>query len=158
MPDFDKEDYLHPQGWFSAFDMEAIYPALKDSTKKDVYLEIGVHKGRSLSFARKFFKGEVYGIDTEDLENKIEGTKFIKGDSVKVEWNKPIKVLFIDGEHRYQRVRDEWDKYEPFVVKGGSIFFHDADSSSEEVEKFAKEVGATFSQNPRCSMAWVKHG
>lgn len=145
------------EGWFSRFDMETIYPALIDSKADDVYLEIGVHKGRSLAFARKYFKGDVFGIDILDHGAKVKKTNFIKGDSLEVKWNLPIKVLFIDGEHRYERVKAEWEKYYPFVVRGGWVFFHDADESSPEVVKFTEELkGIKYSKNPQCSMAWKR--
>lgn len=161
MIDFHKEEAKLTPGWFSAYDMEEIYPALIDSTKDDNYLEIGVDRGRSLSWAREIFKGDVYGIDISTIKQRggpgiPKGTNFILGDSLEVEWTLPIKVLFIDGEHRYDRVKGEWDKYTPHVVKGGWVFFHDADDTSPEVEKLAKQVGATFSKNTRCSMAWVR--
>lgn len=148
-------------GWFSAYDMEEIYPALKNSKKGDVYLEIGVDRGRSLTFARKYFKGDVFGIDLSTIKERggkgiPKGTNFIQGDSLEVKWNLPIKVLFIDGEHRYERVKGEWEKYYPFIVKGGWVFFHDADDTSPEVEQFAREKKAKFSKNPRCSMAWCR--
>lgn len=144
-------------GWFSAYDMEEIYRGFKNSKKDDVYLEIGVHTGRSLSFARQYFKGDVFGIDIVDNGGSdIKGTNFILSDSLEAHWSLPIKVLFIDGEHRYDRVKGEWEKYYPFVVKGGWVFFHDADNTSPEVEQFAREKKAKFSKNPRCSMAWVK--
>lgn len=155
-PDFDKVELTLPTGWFSSYDMGCIYPMLIDSTKDDIYLEIGVDRGRSLAFARKYFKGDVFGIDIVDNGgSEVEGANFILADSNDVSWNLPIKVLFIDGEHRYDQVKREWEKYTPFVK--GWVFFHDADESSPEVEKFAREVGATFSDNQRCSMAWVKH-
>lgn len=160
-PDFDKEEYAHPNGWFSAFDMEILYKGLKNSTKEDVYLELGVDRGRSLSFARKHFKGDVFGIDIETQKERggepVKGTNFIHSDSLEANWTLPIKVLFIDGEHRYKRVKAEWEKYYPFVVKGGWVFFHDADDSSPEVVEFLNELkGVKYSPNPRCSMAWVR--
>lgn len=166
MIDFHKVEAGIIPGWFSAYDMECIYPALKDSKKDDVYLEIGVDRGRSLTFARKFFKGDVFGIDIETIKNRsgkglIPGTNFILGDSLEVKWTLPIKVLFIDGEHRYQRVRDEWAKYSPLVVKGGWVFFHDCDDTSPEVVRaFSKIDGKLWkkgkSKNQRCSMAWAQ--
>lgn len=157
MIDFHKVEADLIPGWFSAYDMEAMYPALKNSTKDDVYLEIGVHTGRSLSFARKYFKGDVFGIDIVDNGGSgVKGTNFILADSLEAHWNLPIKVLFIDGEHRYERVKGEWEKYYPFIVKGGWVFWHDADNTSPEVEQFAREKKAKFSKNPRCSMAWCR--
>lgn len=160
MIDFTKEEYKIPDGWFSQYDMALMYPALKDSTEADNYLEIGVNRGRSLAFARRHFNGRVHGIDMVSLEDSggapVEGTHFILGDSTKVKWDKPIKVLFIDGEHRYETVKTEWEKYTPFVVDGGWVFFHDSDDTSPEVREFTEEIGAVQSDNPRCSMAYIR--
>lgn len=160
MIDFLKEELDAVPGWFSQYDMAAIYPVLKDSQPGDVYLEIGVDRGRSLTFAKKHFKGEVYGIDLQTQAQcggePVKGAHFILGDSLEVEWDKPIKVLFIDGEHRYDRVKGEWEKYSPFIVEGGWVFFHDSDDTSPEVKKFVDEIGATQNENTRSSMAWIQ--
>lgn len=161
---FLKEEAEALQGWFSQYDMECIYPALKEGKKGDVYLEIGVDRGRSLGFARKHFKGDVFGIDISTIEERggkgiPKGTNFIHSDSLEVNWTLPIKILFIDGEHRYGRVMDEWDKYSPYVVKGGWVFFHDCDSSSPEVVQAFEDIKAKrkyHSKDPRSSMAWIR--
>lgn len=139
-PDFDKVDLTLPLGAFSSFDMVCIYPALKRSKQDDVYLEIGVDKGKSLAFARKYFKGDVFGIDIVDNSlMHVEGANFILSDSNDVSWTLPIKVLFIDGDHSYEQVKNDYEKYSPFVVKDGWIFFHDADSGG--VLTFLEELG-----------------
>lgn len=155
--ELDVLDPLLPNGQFSTFDQECMYPALIKSTKDDVYLEIGVDRGKSLAFARKYFKGDVFGIDLADEGGSdVKGANFIHSDVNDVIWTLSIKVLFIDGEHRYEQIKREWEKFSGHVVKGGWIFFHDADSTSPEVEKFCKEIGCRFSKEPRCSMAWIK--
>lgn len=160
MIDFVKEEAEARQGWFSQYDMAAIYPALIDSKKDDVYLEIGVDRGRSLGFARKYFQGDVFGIDIETQKERggkpVKGANFIHADSLEAEWTLPIKVLFIDAEHRYERVKAEWEKYHPHVVLGGWIFFHDADNSSPDVLKFVDEIGAIHNPDTRSSMAWIQ--
>lgn len=159
-PNFDQVDLTLPLGAFSSFDMECIYPALIDSKKNDVYLEVGVDKGKSLAFARKYFKGDVFGVDPEP-DPIVTGTNFIRLKSNDVNWTLPIKVLFIDGDHTYEGCKDDWNNFSPFVVKGGWIFFHDADATSTGVVKVTEEIGkgwgkVKYSPNPRCSMAWVK--
>lgn len=161
-PDFHKTDIELPLGAFSTFDQESIYPALIKSKKDDVYLEVGVDKGKSLAFARKYFKGDVFGIDPLYLNN-VTGVTFIhkpSNEAVK-DWTLPIKVLFIDGDHTYQGCKDDWNNFSPFVVKGGWVFFHDADATSPGVVKVTEEIGkgwgkVKYSPNPQCSMAWVK--
>lgn len=157
-PDFHKVELELPTGWFSAYDMECIYPMLIDSKKDDVYLEIGVDRGRSLAFARKYFRGDVFGIDIIDNGgSEVKGANFICSDANKVDWGLPINVLFIDGNHDYDWVKRDWEKYSPSVVKGGWVFFHDADETSPGVLKLTKEIGKVkYSPMQRCSMAWRK--
>lgn len=161
-PDFNKVDLNLPFGAFSSFDMACIYPALIKSKKNDVYLEVGVDKGKSLAFARKFFKGDVFGIDRE-ADPLIPGTNFIQKESNEAvkNWTLPIKILFIDGDHTYEGCKDDWNNFSPFIVKGGWVFFHDADATSPGVVKVTEEIGkgwgkVKYSPNPQCSMAWVR--
>lgn len=136
-----------PQGAFSEYDMEAIWKALKDIPKGGIYLEVGVRNGRSLAWARAMSKGVVYGIDINDELHRdwFEGKKdwhFIhnaSNDAVK-NWTLPIDVLFIDGDHSYEGVKDDWQNFEPFVKKGGKIFFHDCDETSPGVVELFKEI------------------
>ena len=41
-------------------------------------------------------------------------------------WNKEIALLWIDGDHRYEAVKRDFDCWEPFVFQGGLIVFHDS--------------------------------
>jgi len=40
-------------------------------------------------------------------------------------FDRPIDLLFIDGDHRYDRVKADFDIFEPKVVDGGIIAMHD---------------------------------
>ncbi len=153
-----------PLGAFSTLDMACIYPALKVMTKDDVYLEVGVDKGKSLAFAHAVSKGDIFGIDIVDnIEDPIEGVNFIhtsSNEAVK-KWTLPIQVLFIDGDHTYEGAKTDWDNFSPFVIKGGWVFFHDADITSPGVVKVTEEIGrgwskVKYSPEQRCSMAWVR--
>jgi Methyltransferase domain len=41
------------------------------------------------------------------------------------EWRQPIRLLWIDGDHRYESVKQDFLLWEPFVVNGGIIAMHD---------------------------------
>lgn len=41
-------------------------------------------------------------------------------------WNKPIKLLYIDGLHEYDHVMEDFALWSPFVAGGGMIAMHDA--------------------------------
>jgi predicted O-methyltransferase YrrM len=38
---------------------------------------------------------------------------------------RPVDFLFIDGDHRYEGVRTDFELYEPLVAHGGLVAFHD---------------------------------
>jgi predicted O-methyltransferase YrrM len=41
-------------------------------------------------------------------------------------WREPIALLWIDGDHTYAGVRADLAAWDPFVVPGGRIAFHDS--------------------------------
>jgi predicted O-methyltransferase YrrM len=40
-------------------------------------------------------------------------------------WTKPIRLLFIDGDHSYEASRRDFEVWSPFVISGGIVCFHD---------------------------------
>lgn len=55
-------------------------------------------------------------------------------------WELEIDALFIDGSHWYNDVKKDWDKFSPFVKKGGIVFFHDYTPSYDIIEFIEKEI------------------
>lgn len=43
-----------------------------------------------------------------------------------VAWKRPIDFLLIDGDHREEAVRQDWNDWHPHVRENGIIAFHDA--------------------------------
>ena len=41
-------------------------------------------------------------------------------------WDKPIGLLWIDGDHRYEAVKRDFTCWEPFILKQGLVAFHDS--------------------------------
>lgn len=41
-------------------------------------------------------------------------------------WKKPISLLWIDGDHRYEGVKRDFESWEPFIMKNSLIAFHDS--------------------------------
>lgn len=135
-----------PQGAFSEYDMEAIYPALSKLGKNSVYLEVGVRNGRSLAWARQWSRGDVYGIDINNElhdHSMLQIVNFIHAESNKAvkSWTLPIDVLFIDGDHSVEGVKDDWDNFSPFVKPGGMVYFHDCDITSPGVVQLFESIG-----------------
>lgn len=57
---------------------------------------------------------------------------------------KTIDFLFIDGDHSYEGVRQDFEMYSPLVTPGGYIGFHDI-SYIDDVARFWNEVKPRFS-------------
>lgn len=43
-------------------------------------------------------------------------------------WNRPIRLLFIDGSHRYEDVLLDIQLWERWLIRGGILIFHDTGS------------------------------
>lgn len=60
----------------------------------------------------------------------------------------PLDYLFIDGDHRYEGVKSDFERYAPMVRKGGLIAFHDIAEGSPDlvggVPQFWCEVKSHF--------------
>lgn len=50
--------------------------------------------------------------------------KGISGEIAKV-WEKPISLLFIDGDHRYSSCESDYDNYSKHIIGGGFLVIHD---------------------------------
>jgi predicted O-methyltransferase YrrM len=134
--------------------MKLEFPLLWDAVSAlkpgEVYLEIGtgpagcsaimaahaaqdgveVHTVDSGEFCCQKFE---YGV--EDYRKVVEGwfdkyevkdkIHFHVEDSIEMEWEGPIHVLFIDGAHDYVSVKADIEKWTPFIVPGGFVLFHD---------------------------------
>lgn len=72
-----------------------------------------------------------------NAQSTLERVKMILGDA-------KVDFLFIDGDHRYEGVRQDYDFYSPLVRHGGWIAFHDIVSGPEEfvggVPRFWSEI------------------
>ncbi|MDX2304896.1 MAG: class I SAM-dependent methyltransferase [Microscillaceae bacterium] len=68
------------------------------------------------------------------LENILQGQK--------------IDFLFIDGDHSYQGVKQDFDMYAPLVKQGGLIGFHDTKYTEpdnwKQVDKFWNQIKSNY--------------
>jgi predicted O-methyltransferase YrrM len=74
--------------------------------------------------------------DSQDAETVREVEQLL-GD-------RPIEFLMIDGDHRYEGVKRDWEIWEPLVAPGGLIAFHDILEHPEQplsqVDRFWAEI------------------
>jgi predicted O-methyltransferase YrrM len=57
----------------------------------------------------------------------------------------PIRLLFIDGHHEYESVKEDFESWQGYVPKGGLIAFHDYGPSWPGVVRFYDETIAASS-------------
>lgn len=161
--DLEKLEAEALPGAFSRFDMEIVLPEVAKLKPGQTYLEVGVDRGRSLALAREVavVGVDVFGVDLRE-DPKIPQTYFIQGNSTKVQFDRKIDVLFIDGDHSYEGCKADIDNWYPRMAENGVMLFHDADDTSpgvvQAIEEFAKEknLKVWYSPNQRCSMARIQ--
>lgn len=109
-------------------------------------LEIGVAEGGMFITWPKLAAPDamVLGIDPKPppLSNIIKGysqdPEVCK--DIKQRLNRPLDLLFIDGDHRYESVLADVTMYSPLVRSGGIIALHDIQPSSPGSHAYSGEV------------------
>ena len=74
-----------------------------------------------------------------------------------------LDFLFIDGDHTYEGVKQDFEMYSPLVRKGGLVAFHDIvghDVGISEVDRYWNEIKGNYKhteivENPRQNWAGI---
>jgi hypothetical protein len=148
VPDFDKID-----GWLKLPEAELLFDAAK-SVKSGCILEIGSYRGRSTvalaAGSRGGSKAPVYALEPHEHFIGIKGGAFGPNDRraffrtllqtklfsivrllnttsgvVAPGWDKPIALLFVDGDHRYEAVYSDFSLWRPYLMDDALVIFYD---------------------------------
>lgn len=145
-----EEIYALP-GMLTYAEVDCLFKLGQFNQRNGVIVEIGSWKGKStVALARGASKthGEkIYAIDPHSVlpeEGYLEDTKAeflanIKQAGIESRvvplimtsadaargWNKPIRLLWIDGDHRYESTKLDFTLWEPYLVEGGILAMHD---------------------------------
>ena len=111
-------------------------------------LEIGRKYGGSTALmAAPLKEGHLYSIDIvmhECVNKYIAGHDnkiiFLTGDSAKIKWDIPIDLVFIDGDHSYQGVKNDIKKFTPYVKENGYAIFHDVVGKKSILQPLINEL------------------
>lgn len=152
--------------WLSGLGNSAylLYGLVRSSQAK-VVVEIGSARGRSTCFMgmalRENGGGVVYAIDPHaatqwndadsvdtfeiittniarlGLEEHVKILRTTSGEAAR-SWDKPIDVLFIDGDHSYEGVKRDWELFSPFVRRFGTVVFHDTLWDIQPDDRYAR--------------------
>lgn len=58
------------------------------------------------------------------VQHYVEVLRNYSGEVAK-DWKEPIDMLFIDGDHSYEGVKEDWRLFSPHVRRFGVVVFHD---------------------------------
>ena len=144
-------------GWMSEPDMRFLFNTAKLAKPTGVIVEIGSFKGRStVSLALGSMSGTkcpIYAVDKfEEFTTKQHRTLYphfyddfmrnvtnagvrnivqpikMKSEEAAANWDLPISFLFIDGDHAYESVSQDFSLWAKHVIIGGVVAFHDTRS------------------------------
>jgi len=138
------------EGWLSQDEINVLFDTVNSLSDKGSIVEIGSWCGRSMlvlvaAAIKKGFKNKIYSIDpfltTKDIPNgkydefiknlKInnifEYVTHIKEKSqiVGLDFQDKIEFIFIDGLHKYEAVKKDFELFYDNVVENGYIAIHD---------------------------------
>jgi hypothetical protein len=81
------------------------------------------------------FAANMRRLDLSDYVHPIQSSSV---DAARA-WRDPIRLVFIDGDHAYESVRQDYLLWSPYVAHRGYICFHDVGSAAE-VTRFYEEL------------------
>lgn len=144
----------HVSGSTTGMESKLLYHLARKAEANGVVVEIGSFLGKSTIFlasgSKEAKQQKVYAIDPHAgapvINKKFSGPTYqrflrnIEGASVRDavvpikktsdeafrDWHRPIRLLFVDGDHAYQAVKRDLKQWGSFVVEKGVIALHDA--------------------------------
>jgi MMP 1-O-methyltransferase len=144
-------DLYEAPGMLTASEVDCLYRLGQVNHCQGVIVEIGSFKGKStIALARgaaATHQTTVYAIDPHRIqpeEGYLEDTEaeflaniksagvdeqvvpmIMTSEAAAKGWDKPVRLLWIDGDHRYEPSKLDFTLWEPHVVEGGIIAMHD---------------------------------
>jgi MMP 1-O-methyltransferase len=127
---------------------EFLWSLARNCTGRGAIVEIGSWQGKSTAWLAAGSKGgakaTVYAVDPHIL--KPENAQIFKENIMRVglddlveplvmtsakaaeSFDKPVELLFVDGDHNYEAVKSDFELWSPKLLDGGTIAFHDRNS------------------------------
>lgn len=116
-------------------------------------LEVGRYRGGSTILLASATENKIGFVDSVDIapQNdrfvlhildslKLSNVHLIINDVNKMKFDKKYDMLFIDGDHSYGGVKQNFEHLKEALKQGGQLLFHDYAPPQEDVMKFVDEV------------------
>jgi predicted O-methyltransferase YrrM len=147
-----------------------------------VLVEIGSYLGASsclISLGAKNKNNTLYCVDTWQNDAMTEGKRETfdifkentsdfgdiicplrgKSDEVAAAFDKQIDFIFFDGDHSYEGIKTDWEKWSPKLKRGAVTVFHDwgwAEGVMKVINEDVKPHVAKEGSLPNMYWAWIK--
>jgi predicted O-methyltransferase YrrM len=137
-------EMLGVEGWCKPPERAALYRLARDGPGEGLIVELGCYQGLSTIYLAAGSKAagreQVVAIDPHHLGSfpPLQDNLCRAGlddwvrpivahsDEVAAAWDgQAIRLLYLDGDHRYGQVRRDFEAWQGWVVPGGVIAFHD---------------------------------
>lgn len=118
--------------------MLGIYPELVAwvvrAQRAKSYLEIGVFKGGTFNLVKGLVERAI-GVDVANRIGDINEFYQMTSDRFFEEFHDKVDVVFIDGDHRWEQLKKDFENSLLLLNEGGTLLVHDTDPA--EAERFA---------------------
>jgi predicted O-methyltransferase YrrM len=102
----------------------------------------------------------LHSLKSAGVEHKVEFHRAFSRDVAR-DWNRPIRLLWIDGDHSYKGCKEDFDLFAPYLSEGAIVAFHDALNAFDgPIRVFVEEVLRCDRFGPSGfvhSVAWSQH-
>lgn len=164
------------EGWLYDEEVELLY-RLASGVRGGAIVEIGSYRGKStvaLALGSRDHHGvPVYAIDPQETFTGVMGAQFGPADRVEflrnilrcgvaetvrvvnltsraaaAGWEQPVGLLWIDGDHRYESVKQDLECWQPHLAAGALVALHDSIDPKLGPQQAIREAVAAGSFEP----------
>ena len=166
------EEFLaRTEGMTSLAESKRLYELAREA-RGGCIVEVGAYRGRStVALGRGSLDGDrvpVFTIEPHQTFTGVLGGRFgpadagafhramletgcyhvvrlvsLSSEQVVQGWRLPVALLWIDGDHRYDGVRRDFESWRPYLVKGAIVVFDDASDPAIGPHRLIAELLAT---------------
>jgi hypothetical protein len=163
------EDFLDLTEGMTSYEEARLLYELAREVRSGCIVEVGAYRGRTtVALGRGSLDGHcvpVFSIEPHQTFTGVLGGRFGPADSgafhramvetgcyhvvrlvslsseqVVPGWRLPVSLLWIDGDHRYEGVRRDFESWRPYLVEGATVAFDDASGPAIGPHRLIEEL------------------